>query len=200
MSETLLRNKLLRPELFLSELIKKYAQDGFVKSDEYPEFLRRAVVVAIDVEGGHLQNPSGTGSVTHVVSGKRIEVTALKGPHNPPNSIKARVISESEDQFSDDAGLAVFWPLLPEHLLPPLKINEHCYVTSEDAQGEHGLWIGKVSGHDNVNFYDGVTSYERDDRPLTTAFGLGSKDESPSEDEMKERVGETSRPSQAFSQ
>jgi hypothetical protein len=154
------KEKFFKPELFLSEVIRQSSQ-GFLQSrGENPSLLSRATVAAVDVIGGLLENPDGQGKVSHVFDGKSVEFVANIGPVNPKNSIKARIISEGSDQFITDDRLRVFWPLFPEHMSIPIKPGEHVYVMFEDIEMEHGLWVGKVPGQENFNFFRGQDSFK----------------------------------------
>lgn len=148
-----------RPELFFSELLKKSARGVLRESTDYVQFLFRAVVVAVDVEGGKLENPDADGRLTHVVDGRSFDVPARAGPTNPRNSVKARILSDGYDQFVHDDRLRVFWPFMQEHVSAPIKPGEHVYVVFEDPGMEHGLWIAKVPGHENANYFKGESSY-----------------------------------------
>lgn len=154
------KEKFHRPELFLSELIRQSSQGDIPGRGENPSLFYRATVVAVDVVGGLLENPDGEGKVSHSIEGKSVEVSANVGPLNPRNSIKARIITDGLDQFTADDRLRVFWPFFPEHFSIPIKPGEHAYVFFEDQAMEHGLWIGKVSGHQNVNLFRGEDSFE----------------------------------------
>lgn len=159
MPDPLYRYKFLRPELFLAELIKKSAQGQIHDTDKNLPFLFRAVVVAVDVNGGQLENPTANGSVSHTVNGQSFTVPATQGPLNPRNSIKARVINEGFDQVINDDRLKVFWPFFPEHISVPIKPGEFAYVIFEDPDYEHGLWISKVPGQENFNYFPGQSSF-----------------------------------------
>ena len=154
MSDILYKDKFRKPEIFLSELLKSSAT-GQSKAP----FIRRAAVVAVDVIGGRLENPTGTGKTTHKIGNRDVDVVANVGPENPPNSIKARIITDGLDQFFDDDDLRVFWPFMTEHVSVPIKPGEHVYVLFEDEGMEHGLWMSKVSGHNNVNILRGETTF-----------------------------------------
>ena len=154
------RDKFRKPEHFLSELLKKSVQGSFREEDEYVPFLFRALVVAVDVEGAKLENPSGDGTVSHVLDGRSFDVSANVGPINPKNSVKARMITDGLDQFISDNRMRVFWPFFPEHMMIPIKPGEYVYVVFEDQNYEHGLWISKVPGHENVNYYRGKDSFD----------------------------------------
>ncbi len=157
------RERFQRPELFLSDLLKRAARGAFVERDESPALFFRALVVAVDTVGGALENDDGSGSVTHDRGGRGTTFPAVVGPRNPRGSLKARILSDGYDQFVSDDRLRVFWPLFPEHSSLPVKPGEHVYVMFEDADREHGLWVAKVSGHEDVNLYLGERS-STDDR------------------------------------
>ena len=198
------RQKFLHPELFLSELLKKSAQGKFQERDESINFLYRAIVVAVDTVGGQLENDSGDGSISHEVNGKKITINAQVGPKNPRNSIKARLITEGLDQFSSDDELRVFWPFFPEHLSLPIKPEEHVYVLFEDNKFQHGLWISKLPGHENVNFFEGQKSFNSaPEQPLTSKFNdtqsLTGNDENVDTDEnASERLAKDGRLTELF--
>lgn len=153
------RDKFRTPELFLSELLKKSAKGQFHERDENVPFLHRATVVAVDTAGGSLENPDGQGHVNHLINGEKVTVDAVVGLKNPRNSVKARIISDGFDQFVSDDRLRVFWPFFPEHVSVPIKPGEHVYVIFEDTDYEHGLWVTKIPGQDNVNFFRGQSSF-----------------------------------------
>jgi hypothetical protein len=164
------QDKFRRPEQFLSELLKKGAQGVFRESDEYTQFLFRAIVVAVDVNGGKIENPSGSGTLTHVMNSKSYDVKANVGPVNPKNSIKARIITDGFDQFVNDDRIRVFWPFFPEHISLPIKPGEHVYIIFEDQNYEHGLWVSKIPGHGNFNYYKGSDSFLPNDDSLSSKF------------------------------
>src|SRR3990167_1916861 len=148
----------------LQEFLRKGAQGLFREKNEGVPFLYRAIVVAVDVEGGKLENPDGSGGVKHNVDGKKFDVDARVGPKNPPNSIKARILSDGLDKFSTDENLRVFWPFFPENISIPIKPGEHVYVTFEDSHQLHGLWITKVPGHVGMNYAPGKNFYKAVDQ------------------------------------
>lgn len=152
------RDNFQNPERFLNELIVRFSQGRFVERDENPPVLHRATVLAVDVVGGKLENPDGSGEISHSLNGQDVTVKARIGPENPRNSIKARIISDGFDQFSEDELVRVFWPLLPEHLAVPVKPGEHVYVLFEDRLFQHGMWIGKVPGHVGTNISVGQSN------------------------------------------
>lgn len=170
------RQKFIQPELFLNELLRKYAKGKFLERDESLPFLYRAVVVAVDTVGSKLENKKGEGTVTHNIEKKEHSIKANVGVQNPRNSIKARIISDGLDQFFSDNDLRVFWPFFPEHISLPIKPGEHVYVIFEDNKFEHGLWICKIPGHENINFYRGQNSFNaKEDRKLTNLFNNTSE-------------------------
>lgn len=187
------RERFLKPEIFLAELLRKSAQGRLVERDENIPFLHRALVVAVDVNGGKLENPDGDGTVTHVIDGKSFDVKAIVGVENPRNSIKARLFDDGFDQFMGDERLKIFWPFYPEHIAVPIKPGEHVYVFFEDEDREHGLWFSKVPGHENMNFYRGQKSFKKEnDGTLQSKFS-DSKDASGDTDELNTDIaaGET---------
>lgn len=147
--------RFLRPEQILADIIEKGAKGLYLERGNSVPFLHRAIVVAVDVEGGKLENPQGTGTISHELSGKKFEVSANIGPLNPQNSVKARIITAGKDQFTHDDRLRVFWPFFPEHMSVPIKPGEYVYVLFEDENETHGLWVNKVPGHEGVNYARG---------------------------------------------
>ncbi len=164
------RERFRRPELLLKEFLRKGAQGAFSETTDQSTFLYRALVIAVDVEGGKLENPSGNGSLSHIVDGKKFDVKARMGPHNPQNSIKARILSDGLDKFSSDENLRVFWPFFPENISIPVKPGEHVYVIFEDSHQQHGLWVSKIPGHEGVNYSPGSTFYVQSQAPLASKF------------------------------
>jgi hypothetical protein len=164
-----------RPEIFFAEMMQKYVRGEFLEVGSAPHVFLRALVAAVDVVGGRLENPDpgSNDKVEHKLpSGKTFSVPANVGPVNPKNSIKARVLTGGQDQFFSDDSLRVFWPFFPEHIVVPVKPGEHVYVLFEDPGMTHGLWVGKVAGHDGFNFFAGVDSYRsKDDDKLSSKFG-----------------------------
>lgn len=164
MQDPFSRDRFRRPERFLDEFLRKGIKGGFLERGEGLPVLYRALVVGVDTEGAKLENPGGSGKVPHKIDGKSFDVPARSGPENPPNSIKARVFTDGLDRFVKDEDLRVFWPFFPESLTVPIKPGEHVYVIFEDPQKLHGLWISKVSGHTNVNYFPGADSYQPADK------------------------------------
>lgn len=171
MSDPFDREKFRRPELLFKEFLRKGAKGAFKENSDATTFLLRALVIAVDVEGGLLENPSGSGKVSHTVDGKNFDVDAKIGPENPQNSIKARILTDGFDKFSTDENLKVFWPFFPENISIPVKPGEHVYVLFEDSQQQHGLWVSKVAGHSGVNYVPGSDFYKAQQiAPLANRF------------------------------
>jgi len=140
----------------MSSLIRREAQ-GEIEKRHY----HRAVVLAVDLDGGLLQNELGTGAVDVVDRfGKNQSFKAIVGPKNPRGSVKARVISDGLDRLLSDDDVRVFWPMMPsDQISMPVSPGEHVYVVFDGVGTDHGLWISRVSGHDSANSYAGVDSY-----------------------------------------
>lgn len=156
-------DKFHRPEVFSNEILQKGMQGKYREIDENVQVFYRAVVIAVDVIGGKLENPSGNGSVSHTINGKKFDFPANVGPLNPKNSIKARILSDEIDQFTVDDDLRVFWPIMPEHSAVPIKPGEFAYVIFEDKDSHHGMWLSKVSGQEGVNYVSGQGTFVPDD-------------------------------------
>lgn len=170
-SDGFTRDKFRRPEILFQEILRKGAQGAYKEQDENSRFLFRALVLAVDVQGGQLENPDASGGVSHNIDGKKFEVAARLGPLNPPNSVKARVLTDGQDKFLPDERLRVFWPFFPESISVPVKPGEHVYVLFEDTRMQHGLWVAKVPGHSGVNYSPGREHYQPvDPAPLANKF------------------------------
>lgn len=156
------RDRFRRPEVIFQEILRKGAQGAYREKDENIPVLYRATVLAVDTEGGLLENPDANGSVEHTIGNKKLSVKAKIGPKNPPNSIKARIITDGLDKFLNDENLRVFWPFFPDNISVPVKPGEHVYVIFEDTHQQHGLWISKVAGHVGINYAPGQEFYGSD--------------------------------------
>lgn len=176
------RDKFRRPELLFQEILRKGAQGAYYERDELIPFLHRALVIGVDVVGGLLENPSANGKVEHNVDGKKYDVPARTGPENPPNSIKARIITDGDDKFATDDNLRVFWPFFPENISVPIKPGEHVYVVFEDSEQMHGLWVTKIPGHNGVNYAPGKKFFKPlEANPLASKFPDSAAVSSPDE-------------------
>lgn len=151
------KEKVRRPEILLNEFLRKGVRGLFKQKTDGTIFLYRAVVLAVDEQGGKLENPDGNGSVPHLIDGKQENVQAREGPENPKNSVRARIITDGADKFSLDTRVKVYWPMFDMQTIKP---GEHVYVTFEDEGKQHGLWISKVAGHDDMNFSPGEEQYK----------------------------------------
>lgn len=160
-----------RPELFLADLVTASARGDLLDRAENTRIFYRATVLAVDVLGGQLENPQGSGGVSHVVEKQTLSYKSTIGPTNPRNSIKARIVNDGLDQFMGDDLVRVFWPFFSEHDVMPVKPGEHVYVLFEDQDFQHGLWLTKVPGHHNANFFKGELGYQPADTSLASKFG-----------------------------
>lgn len=153
-----------RPELILADLLQREARGG-----ERQRAQRRAVVLAVDPDGGLLQNPAGDGQLAaHLREGGTRTYPAIVGPTNPRWAIKARVLTDGLDRLREDADTRVFWPMFPQDYMGmPISPGEHVYVTFEGEGMEHGLWLVRVPGHDSANSYAGTESYTAPTAPQT---------------------------------
>ena len=154
MGDTLIYNeKYRRPSISLNEILKKGAGGTYVERGDFVPNIFRALVIAVDPEGGRLENRSGSlvnGQPLHqkVIDTNgtvlaQYDISATVGPDNPRNSIRARVITDNDDLFIGDDDLRTYWPLLPNVQLP--SPGEIVYVTYEDSDKLHGLWISRVA-------------------------------------------------------
>lgn len=182
------RERLRRPELYLHELLNKYAKGQLLETSNGPKVLFRATVICVDPIGGMLSNETGSGEVSiKLASGKTETTKATVGPKNPKNSIKARIITKGLDRFIPDRGLRIFWPMFQEHMSIPVVPGEHVYVAFEDENFEHGLWFSRVSGHEGVNSVEGSTQYKKQ----TEVGAIGAFEESDEEDLSDDYLSET---------
>lgn len=192
------RDAFIFPERFLAEIIRKGATGQYLEVDQHPQIYYRALVLAVDVFGGRLENPDAAGSIEHVVDGKKVTIDARHGPENPKNAVKARILTNGLDQFVDDNELRVYWPLFPEHMSVPVKPGEHVYVTFEDMKSRHGLWVNKVPGHEGVNVSPGEDFYRDPDKDsITQKFDDSREDQDlpdGSDDDASERGSSTNLP------
>lgn len=140
------------PELLLTDILQREARG---ESGRH-ELLHRATVLAVDLEGGRLQNKSGAGSLT--VGGQTFD--AIVGVDNPRGAIKARILTNGFDRLTDDSDVRIFWPVLPfDQIGLPVAPGEHVYVLFEGTGYDHGLWLSRVSGHESANVFIGSESY-----------------------------------------
>ena len=151
-----------RPELILADLLQRAA-----RGERGPRNYHRATVLAVDTEGGLLQNPAGSGAVAVAdADGRQRSYAALVGPENPRGSIKARILTDGLDRLLDDDDVRVFWPMFPyDQIALPVFPGEHVYVVFEGDGMEHGLWLSRVSGHDSANSFKGSDSYDAPSSP-----------------------------------
>lgn len=147
-----------RPEIVLADLLSRAARDEIPEDDHQ---ILRALVLAVDPDGGVLENKDGTGSYgARGTDGRRMSLTAGIGPANPAGSVKARILTDGLDRLRADQDLRVFWPLHPQDQLAiPISPGEHVYVMFEGRRLEHGLWISRVSGHESAGSFMGSDSY-----------------------------------------
>jgi len=181
-----------RPELVLGDLLKKHARGEIVTSDFLPKILYRAVVLAVDVEGGKLSGANiGNDTVNGVgVDGRERDYTRISGPSNPRGSIKAIVIDSARDSFYDEDSARILWPFFPnDQMSLPVSPGEHVYCIFEDELMEHGLWVCRVSGHDTANVSKGADFLSGDKKQLNDLFsGEKSKTEIRTSDDVSTRI------------
>jgi hypothetical protein len=162
MAQRVANEKFRRPTISFTEGLKKAAGGQYVERGELIQWMFRALVIAVDTAGGQLETPDGLPEAIGSAKPKILEVTVkdkgvivdttlakykvppVKGPRNPPNAIKARILSNNRDQFIDDDNLRVFWPLFPASSDTPSP-GEMVYVVFEDEEFQHGLWLGRVA-------------------------------------------------------
>ncbi len=182
-----------RPELILGELIRKYARGEVVEQGHAPKTIHRAVVLAVDEEGGRLSADGPAGRVPGVgLDGSTREYASVLGPSNPRNSVKALVIDEGRDSFGSEEDARVLWPFFPpDQISMPVSPGEHVYVIFEDRNFSHGLWLFRVPGQDSANFMLGSEFYlaQPGRRDLNASFdGRTSQVQQVSSDEFTSRM------------
>jgi len=148
--------KIRRPSISFTDTLMKGANGTYRERGEYAQFMFKALVVAMDTQGGLLETPNGVPAgdplfqtVTYP-DGTTDSYTVINpetnlinlGPRNPKNSVKARIISNGIDDFVDDDDLRVYWPLFPGNTNP--GAGEVVYVVFEDETMNHGLWISRA--------------------------------------------------------
>ncbi len=152
-----------QPEMILADMINRASRE----EDRDQRTYYKAVVMAVDLEGGKLQNPDGDGSVrVPLRDGSVQEFDALIGPANPRGAVKARVLTDGLDRLMDDQELRVFWPMFPQDLSgTPATPGEHVYVMFDGSGMSHGLWVSRVAGHESAGSFDGTSSYTAPSSP-----------------------------------
>ncbi len=145
-----------RPELVLARLVSDAA-----RGPEPTRNVRRALVLAVDQEGGMLENPAGSGTFASSWPGVKTKILrAQVGPANPRGSIKARVLTDGLDRLRTDDEVRVFWPMFPpDQLGMPVSPGEHVYVMFEGDGMSNGFWLSRVPGHEGAGSYTGNRSY-----------------------------------------
>lgn len=166
-----------RPELALANVIERAFRDDFEQKRTY----YRAVVVAVDLDGGLLQNPDGAGEfVVPLRDGSTRKYKALIGPNNPRGSVKARILTDGLDRLLGDNELKVYWPMFPQDLSgTPISPGEHVFVLfEENDSAETGLWVSRVAGHESANSFEGKNSYTA---PSSQQSSMDKFEENPPE-------------------
>ena len=168
MPTELYNEKFRRPSIAFAELLRKGSGGAFREVGQYSSFMFRAIVLAVDTAGGRLETPDGTpfrkGTTEWVKGGDMLhqrvigsdgksliaeyDVTPTRGPVNPANSVRARIIGSSMDQMISDDELRCYWPMFPGFDNP--SAGELVYVIFEDEDFTHGLWLARVPTN-NVN-------------------------------------------------
>lgn len=156
MSTPLFNERIRRPTISFTDVLRKGASGVYRERDEYTPFMFRALVIAVDVEGGKLETPDrtpdGGSNLEQRVfdpDGKLVakyDITPTPGPRNPKNSVRARIVTNNMDQAIDDDSLRTFWPLFPGVDNP--SAGELVFVVFEDEQMTHGFWVAKVPSSD----------------------------------------------------
>lgn len=155
MSSPVFNEKFRRPTIGLVEVLKKGAGGLYRERGQYAPFMFRALVIAVDPFGGKLETPDGQaedGKLDQRVTDQEgnvlgvYQVDPTRGPRNPKNSLRARILSSNMDQFVDDDSLRTYWPLFPGLSNP--SVGELVYVVFEDEETLHGLWVAPVPTSD----------------------------------------------------
>jgi hypothetical protein len=150
-----------RPLMVLSDLLNNELGGQYVKKSDYTPTVLRALVYAVDLQGGRLSNPDWISSgqfaqticVNNVTSTYNVSPTYADVP-NPPDSVRARVIIDNSDIMFNDSDLRTYWPLFPGLQAP--SPGELVYVLFEDRDKSHGLWLSKVPLDNDNTLPNGV--------------------------------------------
>lgn len=152
MSSDMFNEKYRRPNISFTEMLKKGAGGQYRERGDYVPNMYRALVIAMDPEGGKLESPNGEtldGSALRVSvksqNGNELAnyfVDPTLGPYNPKNSVRARIMTNNMDEIIADEDLRTYWPLFPGADTP--SAGEMVYVVFEDEAMHHGLWVAKV--------------------------------------------------------
>ena len=177
-------DKFRRPVISFTEAFIAGANGTYRERGEYAQFMFKALVVAMDTQGGKLETPDGFPEGDALVqlvqypNGKTDEYTVSDdqgkvntGPRNPKNSVKARIISSGLDEFTDDDNLRVYWPLFPGVDNP--SAGEVVYVVFEDETMTHGLWLSRAPLNGELDTPNQVLMPEDVEgrQPLSNSFG-----------------------------
>lgn len=155
--------KFRRPIIPFIDLLAKGAAGLFSEKGRYSPFMFRALVLAVDPDGGKIETPTGK---PHKLSGKewveggeemsvtieapngiqiaQYSITPTRGPVNPPKSVRARIIGNNTDKPIPDDDLRCYWPMFAEPPVLPTA-GELVYVVFEEDNLSHGLWLNKVT-------------------------------------------------------
>ena len=144
------KNRYDRPTQAFAEIMTHAMRGNLIEEGDYVPFMFRAFVYAIDTIGGRLENKDATfpaNPVTTTIVNKDGKKTTyrpkvMRGPKNPPDSLKARIIGNNIDQFVANDDLRTYWPMFPGLCSP--SPGELVYVVFEDSTRKHGLWLSKV--------------------------------------------------------
>lgn len=170
-----IKQALLHPEIYQSQLLAAFAQGRFVERTENIAPFLRAQIISFDAEGGLLENPSGDGAVRsrNPTTMEYLDIAARVGPKNPPRSVRARILDI--DRYVRDEDLRIYWPMFPYGGADPTSL-EFVYVWFEDTDNRHGIWISPVAGPmgEETNFAPGVAPYQEADTSQNSAGRLAA--------------------------
>lgn len=183
-----------RPELILAEVIERAGRDDRERTHY------RAVVLAVDLEGGMLQNPDAAGEVRVTQRDGSVRTfAAMTGVANPRGAVKARVLTDGLDRLLDDRDLRVFWPMFPQDLAgTPASPGEHVYVIFEGEGLTNGLWLSRVAGQESANSFDGTASYSAPSSPESAMDSFEKNDARYPRDEAHAGMAPTRGAMSAF--
>jgi hypothetical protein len=171
------KQQILHPEVIGVQMQADYAQDNFVRRNEYSSPFMKAQVISVDLEGGKLENPNGEGEcdATNPITKQVYKIKAgISRKKNPARSIRAKLLTGHFDAGMSDSALRIYYPTKSSEDPVPL---EYVYVFFEDSNKTHGIWIDCPDTGQGENFAEGdknaeEASKENPNHRLAKASGI----------------------------